>query len=142
MRIYDSYTPPLRSIPSLLLGNDGIEIEGMRMLMYTSQDIYSSSLFFTSTLKVAKFRSARTKRKSKRLFRIVVSRSGKVADVHLQLPTPLCDVANLLNYFRNRKHLNKKTHARQFESKLSLLSLNRFFQAQPFSRSCKFLRQR
>ena len=108
MRIYDSDAPPLRSIPSLLLGNDGIEIEGMRMLMYTSQDIYSSSLFFTSTLKVAKFRSARTKRKSKRLFRIVVSRSGKVADVHLQLPTPLCDVANLLNYFRNRKHLNKK----------------------------------
>lgn len=105
MRIYDSDAPPLRSIPSLLLGNDGIEIEGMRMFMYTSQDIYSSYLFFTSTLKVAKFRSARTKRKSKRLFRIVVSRSGKVADVHLQLPTPLCDVANLLNYFRNRKHL-------------------------------------
>ena len=74
MRIYDSDAPPLRSIPSLLLENDSIEIEGMRMLMYTSQDIYSSSLFFTSTLKVAKFRSARTKRKSKRLFRIVVSR--------------------------------------------------------------------
>ena len=55
MRIYDSDAPPLRSIPSLLLGNDCIEIEGMRMFMYTSQDIYSSSLFFTSTLKVAKF---------------------------------------------------------------------------------------
>ena len=95
--------------------------------MYTSQDIYSSSLFSTSTLKVAKFRSARTKRKSKRLFHIVVSRSGKGANVFISLHTPLCDVANLLNYFRNRKHLNKKLTLGNLKVKLSLLSLNRFF---------------
>lgn len=83
-------------------------------------------MFFTSTLKVAKFRSARTKRKSKRLFHIVVSQAGKVNPIQRNPLLHGSDVANLLNYFRNRKHLNKKLMLGNLKVKLSLLSLNRF----------------